>query len=97
MSHVFDGNMPSRNNVVIALIAGWVKVLEQYELQGMTSFVKRWNELDNFKDKPIKLLIGNKEVFGIGKGITEQGAVKIETINGIETYIGGEISLRKVE
>ncbi|MGO3384487.1 Biotin--protein ligase / Biotin operon repressor [Vibrio casei] len=97
LSHVFDGNMPSRNNVVIALIAGWVKVLEQYELQGMTSFVKRWNELDNFKDKPIKLLIGNKEVFGIGKGITEQGAVKIETINGIETYIGGEISLRKVE
>ncbi|OEF24363.1 biotin--[acetyl-CoA-carboxylase] ligase [Vibrio rumoiensis 1S-45] len=97
LSHVFDDEMPSRSTIVIALIDAWKKVLDQYELQGMSSFVERWNQLDNFKDKPIKLLMGNKEVIGVGKGITEQGAVKIETANGLETYIGGEISLRKGE
>lgn len=98
LAQVFDDqgiSMPSRNDVVIALIQAWTRVLEQYESQGMGHFVERWNQLDNFKDKPIKLLMGEKQIVGIGRGITEQGAIVIETDNGLECYVGGEISLRK--
>lgn len=95
LSQVFDGDMPSRNQLVVALIQAWKKVLEQYEVQGMKAFVQRWNDVDNFKDKPIKLLMGNKEVYGIGKGINDQGGILLETAQGVETYVGGEISLRK--
>lgn len=97
LNQVFNDNMPSRNQLVIELIRAWQQVLEQYEEQGMASFVKRWNELDNFKDKPIKLLMGNKEVYGIGKGINQQGGILLETEQGLETYVGGEISLRKAD
>ncbi|MDM3766479.1 biotin--[acetyl-CoA-carboxylase] synthetase, partial [Proteus mirabilis] len=34
------------------------------------------------------------EIFGIAKGINEQGALLLEQNNKIVPYIGGEISLR---
>lgn len=95
LNQVFQGALPSRNEIVIALIRAWHTVLEQYEVQGMQGFVERWNALDNFKDKPIKLIMGDKEVHGIGKGINAQGGIVLQTEQGLETYVGGEISLRK--
>ncbi|WP_089137633.1 bifunctional biotin--[acetyl-CoA-carboxylase] ligase/biotin operon repressor BirA [Vibrio rumoiensis] len=97
LNQVFTGDIPSRSEIVIALIEAWKQVLEQYENQGMAGFVERWNELDNFKNKAIKLLMGHKEIQGIGKGINQQGGILLETEQGLETYLGGEISLRKVE
>lgn len=95
LEKVFNGEIPNRNDLVIALMAAWKEVLSQYESQGMQRFVDRWNELDNFNNKPIKLIMGNKEVHGIGRGINDQGAILLQTENGVEPYIGGEISLRK--
>ena len=60
----------------------------------MQGFVDRWNRLDNFIHRPVKLIMGQREITGISRGINEQGAVLLETECGIETFIGGEISLR---
>ncbi len=93
----FATKMPHRNQIVIALIEAWKSILERYEQQGMTGFVERWNQLDNFFDKPVKLIMGNKEVHGIDKGIDQYGGIRLQTEQGLETFIGGEISLRKAE
>ncbi|MGB2078719.1 MAG: bifunctional biotin--[acetyl-CoA-carboxylase] ligase/biotin operon repressor BirA [Vibrio sp.] len=95
LAQVFDGEIPDRNQLVIAFIQAWQQILQDYEAHGMQAYVSRWNQLDNFKDKPIKLIMGNKEVVGTERGINEQGAVLLETEQGVEPYIGGEISLRK--
>ena len=67
----------------------------------MAGFVERWNRLDNYLGRPIKLIMGPREVVGIARGINEQGAILIETPvedqqaeSKIEAFIGGEISLR---
>ncbi len=39
--------------------------------------------------------MGPREIHGVVKGIDQQGGVVLETTNGLETYVGGEISLRK--
>ncbi|MGR5471354.1 bifunctional biotin--[acetyl-CoA-carboxylase] ligase/biotin operon repressor BirA, partial [Vibrio astriarenae] len=57
--------------------------------------VVRWNRLDNFLGRSVKLLMGPREIYGVVQGIDHQGGVVLETENGLETYIGGEISLRK--
>ncbi|OXE23159.1 hypothetical protein CA163_37900, partial [Vibrio parahaemolyticus] len=36
-----------------------------------------------------------REIHGVVQGIDQQGGVVLKTENGLETYIGGEISLRK--
>ncbi|WCE29585.1 bifunctional biotin--[acetyl-CoA-carboxylase] ligase/biotin operon repressor BirA [Vibrio sp. SCSIO 43137] len=88
------GEVPERNQLASALINAWKLALEEYEQRGMTGFVSRWNRLDNFLDRPVRLLLGPREISGIARGINEQGALLLETEQGIESFIGGEISLR---
>lgn len=84
-----------RTQLALTLIEHWNKALVDYELMGLAGFVERWNRLDNFLGRQVKLLMGPREVHGVVKGIDQQGGVILETENGLETYIGGEISLRK--
>ncbi len=85
-----------RNQLAITLINTLKTALSEYEITGMQGFVERWNRLDNYLGREIRLIMGEREVIGISSGINEQGAVLINTDNGLETYIGGEISLRGV-
>ncbi|UUM30459.1 bifunctional biotin--[acetyl-CoA-carboxylase] ligase/biotin operon repressor BirA [Vibrio japonicus] len=94
LSEVAAEGSIDRNQLAIELIRALHKALSDYEVHGMSGFVERWNRLDNFLGRPIKLIMGPREVTGIARGINEQGAVLLETENGIESFIGGEISLR---
>ncbi|WMN87189.1 bifunctional biotin--[acetyl-CoA-carboxylase] ligase/biotin operon repressor BirA [Vibrio parahaemolyticus] len=84
-----------RTQLALTLIEHWKTILLDYEMMGLAGFVDRWNRLDNFIGRPVKLIMGAREVKGIVQGIDQQGGVVLETDNGLETYIGGEISLRK--
>jgi BirA family biotin operon repressor/biotin-[acetyl-CoA-carboxylase] ligase len=53
--------------------------------------------LDNFIDRPVKLLIGEQQIFGIARGIDQQGALLLDQEGVIKPFIGGEISLRSAE
>ncbi|MEJ2766681.1 bifunctional biotin--[acetyl-CoA-carboxylase] ligase/biotin operon repressor BirA [Photobacterium sp. MCCC 1A19761] len=86
--------LPERNLLAATLIQRLHQTLEQYEQVGLDGFVERWNRLDNFLNRPVKLLIGERVVEGIARGINSQGALLLETDQGITPYIGGEISLR---
>lgn len=85
-------------NLLVAQIAKTLKTkLIQFEQQGLAPFIKDWDRLDNFTNRPVKLLIGDNIIRGIAKGINDQGALKLEQDGKIMTYIGGEISLRSDE
>ncbi|WP_426578440.1 bifunctional biotin--[acetyl-CoA-carboxylase] ligase/biotin operon repressor BirA [Xenorhabdus stockiae] len=83
-----------RNKLVTEIVTELKKALVQFENEGLQSFVPRWFKLDNFMNRPVKLIIGEQEIYGIARGIDQQGALLLD-IDGIVTpYIGGEISLR---
>ncbi len=87
--------LPSKNELAATLINKCSEAISDYEYNGMQGFIARWNRLDNFLNRQAKLAMGNREVHGIVRGINEQGAVLIETDKGLESFVGGEISLRK--
>ncbi|MDW6002113.1 bifunctional biotin--[acetyl-CoA-carboxylase] ligase/biotin operon repressor BirA [Vibrio mangrovi] len=97
LAQVIGKSQIDRNALAVALIQSWVRTLETYENEGMTNFVARWNAVDNFIDRPVKLLMGERVIAGIERGIDAHGAVLLETEQGIESYVGGEISLRSNE
>ncbi|PSU31225.1 bifunctional biotin--[acetyl-CoA-carboxylase] ligase/biotin operon repressor BirA [Photobacterium lutimaris] len=86
--------LPDRNTLAATLINRLYDALSDYEESGMDGFATRWNRLDNFLDRPVKLLMGNRVVEGIARGINSQGALLLETEEGVTPYLGGEISLR---
>lgn len=94
LEQVIDGQAIDRNRLAGCFIQAWQKALADYERQGMGEFVERWNRIDNFLGRPIKLIMGPNEIRGICRGINQQGAVLLETDQGVQSFIGGEISLR---
>lgn len=88
------GIVIDRNALVAELTATLRQALRQFEGDGFAPFVARWQALDNFFDRPVKLLIGDREIRGIARGIDAQGALLLEQDGERHAYLGGEISLR---
>ncbi|WP_192459587.1 bifunctional biotin--[acetyl-CoA-carboxylase] ligase/biotin operon repressor BirA [Musicola keenii] len=83
-----------RNALAARVITELRTALAEYEQHGFSSFTSRWNNLDNFYNRQVKLIIGNREIIGVAKGIDAQGALLLEQDGIVSSYIGGEISLR---
>ncbi|MFV0450128.1 MAG: bifunctional biotin--[acetyl-CoA-carboxylase] ligase/biotin operon repressor BirA [Vibrio sp.] len=97
LSQVIGTDHIDRNVLAAEFINTLDSALKHYELHGMQNFVARWNRLDNFIGRKVKLIMGANEITGIERGIDIQGGVLLETSEGLKSFIGGEISLRKGE
>lgn len=97
LSEVIGNDLIDRNKLAVAFIQALDTSLKDYELHGMQDFVERWNRLDNFIGRKVRLIMGPNEVEGIERGIDAHGGVLLETNEGIKSFVGGEISLRKSE
>ena len=86
-----------RNTLAARLINELRAALELFEQEGLTPYLSRWEKLDNFINRPVKLIIGDKEIVGISRGIDAQGALLLEQDGAIKAWMGGEISLRSAE
>lgn len=83
-----------RNQLAASIINSLRAALPLFERDGLAPFVQRWEKLDNFINRPVKLLIGEREVYGIARGIDKQGGLLLEQEGVIKSWVGGEISLR---
>lgn len=84
----------NRNELVSLLINQLRRSLRDFERDGLAPFLPRWQRLDNFINRPVKLLIGDREVLGIARGIDQQGGLLLEQDGVTKSWVGGEISLR---
>ncbi|WP_261816239.1 bifunctional biotin--[acetyl-CoA-carboxylase] ligase/biotin operon repressor BirA [Vibrio gallicus] len=94
LNEITGGQSKLRNQLVKVLTNRLHCCIEIYETQGLTPFLNKWHERDNFFNQQVKLVMGSREVYGVCKGIDATGALLLETPNGIEPFIGGEISVR---
>ncbi|MCE0492372.1 bifunctional biotin--[acetyl-CoA-carboxylase] ligase/biotin operon repressor BirA [Pantoea sp. Mb-10] len=84
----------NRNELAAKVINSLREALPVFERDGLAPFIERWGRLDNFINRPVKLLIGEREVHGIARGIDKQGGLLLEQEGEIKSWVGGEISLR---
>ena len=91
------GVVIDRNLLAARLIKELRLGLELFEQEGLAPYLPRWEKLDNFIHRPVKLIIGDKEIYGISRGIDAQGALLLEQDGVIKAWVGGEISLRSAE
>ncbi|WP_417641664.1 bifunctional biotin--[acetyl-CoA-carboxylase] ligase/biotin operon repressor BirA [Enterobacter kobei] len=83
-----------RNQLAVRLISELRDALRLFEQEGLSPYLTRWKKLDNFINRPVKLIIGDKEIYGICRGIDAQGALLLDQDGIIKPWVGGEISLR---
>ncbi|MCX8959457.1 bifunctional biotin--[acetyl-CoA-carboxylase] ligase/biotin operon repressor BirA [Erwinia psidii] len=86
-----------RNTLAASLVNNMRQSLALFERDGLAPFIARWKKLDNFINRPVKLLIGDREIPGIARGIDRQGGLLLEQDGIVKSWVGGEISLRPLE
>jgi BirA family biotin operon repressor/biotin-[acetyl-CoA-carboxylase] ligase len=86
----------NRNQLIARLMTKLNRQMQLFSEQGLEPMVDAWNEHDHFYDKPVSLLMGNRKVIGVSRGIDPQGGIVLLERDGIshKVYYGGEISLR---
>ena len=84
-----------RNAVVGALIENLIPMLKGFEVKGFAGFRDDWMRYDGYRDQKINLIMGDKTVPGIERGIDSTGGLMVELESGkVEVFKGGEVSLR---
>lgn len=86
---------PTRNQVAATVIESLAQALSLYESQGFASYHARWEKLNAYSGAQVQLHLNGAMVAGSMRGITEAGALILDTPEGCKVFHGGEISLRK--
>lgn len=59
-----------RNLLAARLIKELRLGLELFEQEGLAPYLPRWEKLDNFIHRPVKLIIGDKEIYAFRVALT---------------------------
>jgi BirA family biotin operon repressor/biotin-[acetyl-CoA-carboxylase] ligase len=85
-----------RNALAAALIAASVDGLMQFERVGFSAFADAWRAADALAGKPVLVSAGSGPVSGHARGIDAEGALCVQTRDGLQRFTSGEVSVRAV-
>jgi BirA family transcriptional regulator, biotin operon repressor / biotin---[acetyl-CoA-carboxylase] ligase len=84
-----------RNQLAGSLLNKLLTALQMFEHSGFAPFMPKWQEYDCTFGRDIALLTASGAVPGKGRGVNQNGALLLETVDGsVQRFHGGEVSLR---
>ncbi|WP_323816623.1 bifunctional biotin--[acetyl-CoA-carboxylase] ligase/biotin operon repressor BirA [Cellvibrio sp. NN19] len=84
----------SRNRVAATLLDELASMLSSYEQKGFAYYRSEWESMNAHAGKRVELHNGTIVHAGACVGVTDVGALILETAQGQEEFHGGELSLR---
>lgn len=84
----------SRNALAAQLISSIQASLLDFEREGFAAFKSRWQTLDALAGQQLVLSAGTEQITGRAAGLADDGALQLETGQGVQSFYAGEISVR---
>lgn len=88
------GKQFSRNALAAALISSFVAGLLEFERDGLKPFVKEWLQADALRGRPVTVMAPDGPAKGVARGIDLDGALLVETPQGLLRFVSGDVSVR---
>jgi BirA family biotin operon repressor/biotin-[acetyl-CoA-carboxylase] ligase len=88
---------PSRNLVAGAILDELLSMLGEFERGGFAAFRDEWTGLDALAGRPVRVLLADHGICGRARGVDRDGALLLETEDGVRRFVSGEASLRLIE
>ena len=88
---------PSRNLIAGAILDELLSMLGQFEREGFTAFRDAWSALDALSGRAARVLLGDAVVCGTARGVDFDGALLLETPDGMRRFVSGEASFLVIE
>lgn len=87
--------LPDRHLLLAALLRALVRALDRFAAEGFAALRDRWQGRHAWQDRPVQLLEnGHLQLAGICRGADLDGALLLETDQGVERCLAGDLSLR---
>jgi len=74
-----------------------VRGLLLFEQEGLKPFIEQWRNADALRGRPLDVSVGSEVVRGLGRGIDLSGALLVETREGLQKFLSGEVTVRPAE
>jgi BirA family transcriptional regulator, biotin operon repressor / biotin---[acetyl-CoA-carboxylase] ligase len=87
---------PDRNRLAAALIGTMVTGLAQFESDGFAAFAAEWRSADALAGKSVVISSDSGSIAGHARGIDSGGALCLQTRDGLQRFVTGEVSARAV-
>jgi BirA family transcriptional regulator, biotin operon repressor / biotin---[acetyl-CoA-carboxylase] ligase len=88
--------LPDRNLLLAVLLRELHGILDSFAATGFAALRSEWESCHMLQHQPVRLsLPDGRHINGIARGVTDDGALKVETSQGMQIFNAGEISLRK--
>jgi BirA family transcriptional regulator, biotin operon repressor / biotin---[acetyl-CoA-carboxylase] ligase len=84
----------SRNKVVAAIVRESVRGLAEFERAALKPFLEEWRAADALAGKAINVTGAQGVAAGLARGIDMHGALLLETPQGVQRFISGDVSVR---
>ena len=88
------GAAASRNELAVALLEELQTMLRSYAQLGFSTLLSEWQALDLVHERPVRVLMGERVLEGIARGVDEHGALIVDAAGQRHHLNGGEVSLR---
>jgi BirA family biotin operon repressor/biotin-[acetyl-CoA-carboxylase] ligase len=87
--------LPERNHLLALLLQELADMLGAFAQHGFTPLRAEWESYHVYQNRQVKMLLPDgTQVAGIARGVTNEGALRVETEHGEQVFNAGEISLR---
>jgi BirA family biotin operon repressor/biotin-[acetyl-CoA-carboxylase] ligase len=83
-----------RNQLVAELQQQLVQTLQHFERRGFADFVEEFNLRNEFAGQNVQLSGASEPQFGLCQGVDHQGGLILLQGERLQTFFGGELSLR---
>lgn len=83
---------PDRSRIVAELVKGLTAGLAVFAKHGFAAFQPRWNDIDVYKGRDVEIISGASRRVGRALGVSETGALLLETESGVALIAGGELT-----
>jgi BirA family biotin operon repressor/biotin-[acetyl-CoA-carboxylase] ligase len=94
LREVLGAHMLRRNELVATFTAHLLQVLTVFAREGFAPFVNEWQRYDVLSKAEVNVLQADRTVAGIARGVSEDGSLLVETAQGLQRFVSGEVSLR---
>jgi len=94
LHEALGGDLPGRNRLAAALIAGLLAMLERFGQVGLAPFLDDWARFDLLCGQRVRLHLGERLIEGDYAGIEPDGTLRLETAAGPQRFHSGEVSVR---
>lgn len=90
------GAVPDRNRVLAVLLIELGGMLDEFARAGFAPLRAEWQRRHAYRNRPVALVLPDaRRESGVARGVSEDGALLVETRAGMRRFHSGEVSLRR--